>query len=73
MSDDTTPATSEVVAAVETLHQAAEAAASVSAFQEARPNDVVVIAVKGIILTTVLALLGAVEVARWSRRRSKLR
>ena len=55
------PATpTEVEAAAETLHAAVETAAAVGALREARPNDVVVIAVKGIILTTVLALLGAV-------------
>lgn len=54
------PATVEVQAAADTLSQAVETAQAVGAFTEARPNDVVVIAVKGIIIVTVLALLGAV-------------
>ena len=60
MSGDPSQGPSEVAAAAETLHHAVETAAAVGALQEARPNDVVVIAVKGIILVTLLALLGAV-------------
>lgn len=60
MTNPPQPAPQELQAAADTIHQAVETAAAVGAMAEARPNDVVVLAVKGIIITTVLALLGAV-------------
>lgn len=52
------PPSAEQVA--EQVAQAVEVATAVEAVREPKPNVVVVIAVKGIILVTVLALIGAV-------------
>lgn len=66
MSDVPPPAeTIQVVqeaqaAAAETIHQAAEAVKVAERAKEPRPNQVVVLAVRGIILTTSIALAGTI-------------
>lgn len=58
MNDPPPPA--EIAAAAETLQSAAVAVEAAGVTREARPNDVTLVAVRGIIIITVLALLGAI-------------
>lgn len=58
--DEVTAAVEAQVAQATTVEEARSAIKVAEAVKEAKPNDVVVLAVKGIVVVTILAILGVI-------------